>query len=69
VRCLSHPKGRHINRRPENALDLEGVLTVALEERVALEVTASQTVSTLVANTSAARCEPGCRLSAQPTGT
>jgi DNA polymerase (family X) len=38
VRCLSHPKGRYINRRPENALDLERIFDVALEERVALEV-------------------------------
>jgi DNA polymerase (family 10) len=38
VRCLSHPKGRYINRRPENALDLERVYEVALEENVALEV-------------------------------
>lgn len=38
VRCLSHPKGRYINRRPENALDLERVHRVALEEGVALEV-------------------------------
>ena len=38
VRCLSHPKGRLINRRPENALDLERVFDVALEEAVALEV-------------------------------
>ena len=38
VRCLSHPKGRYINRRPENALDLERIFEVALEERVALEV-------------------------------
>lgn len=38
VRCLSHPKGRYINRRPENALDLERVFEVALQERVALEV-------------------------------
>ena len=38
VRCLSHPKGRIINRRPENALDLERVYEVALEEGVALEV-------------------------------
>jgi DNA polymerase (family X) len=38
VRCLSHPKGRYINRRPENALDLERVFEVALEEQVALEV-------------------------------
>ena len=38
VRCLSHPKGRLINRRPENALDLERVFEVAREEGVALEV-------------------------------
>jgi DNA polymerase (family 10) len=38
VRCLSHPKGRYINRRPENALNLERVFEVALEEHVALEV-------------------------------
>ena len=38
VRCLSHPTGRYINRRPENALDLERVFEVALEEGVALEV-------------------------------
>jgi len=38
VRCLSHPKGRIINHRPPNALDLEEVLAVALETGVALEV-------------------------------
>jgi DNA polymerase (family X) len=38
VRCLSHPKGRYINRRPENALDLERAFEVALAEGVALEV-------------------------------
>src|SRR4051812_20468768 len=38
VRCLSHPKGRYINRRPENSLDLERVFEVALEGQVALEV-------------------------------
>jgi DNA polymerase (family 10) len=38
VRCLSHPKGRYINRRPENALDLERTFEVALEEGVAVEV-------------------------------
>ena len=38
VRCLSHPKGRYINRRPENELDLERVFEVALEAGVALEV-------------------------------
>jgi len=38
VRCLSHPKGRIINHRPENALDLAEVFEVALETGVALEV-------------------------------
>ena len=38
VRCLSHPTGRYINRRPENALDLERVFEVVLEEGVAIEV-------------------------------
>jgi len=38
VRCLSHPTGRYINRRPENALDLERIFEVALEEDVALEI-------------------------------
>jgi DNA polymerase (family X) len=38
VRCLSHPTGRLINRRPENAVDLDRVYEVALEEGVALEV-------------------------------
>jgi DNA polymerase (family 10) len=38
VRALSHPKGRILNRRPENALDLDEVFAVALERGVALEV-------------------------------
>ena len=38
VRCLSHPTGRLIGRRPENALDLDHIYGVALEEGVALEV-------------------------------
>jgi DNA polymerase (family 10) len=38
VRCLSHPKGRIINHRSENALDLDQVFEVALETGVALEV-------------------------------
>jgi DNA polymerase (family 10) len=38
VRCLSHPTGRIIGRRPENALDLDRVYEVALEQGVALEV-------------------------------
>jgi DNA polymerase (family X) len=38
VSCLSHPKGRILNHRPENALDLDEVFAVALETGVALEV-------------------------------
>jgi DNA polymerase (family 10) len=38
VRCLSHPTGRLIGRRPPNALDVERVIEVALETGVALEV-------------------------------
>ena len=37
VRCLSHPRGRILNYRPPNALQLERVIEVALEEGVALE--------------------------------
>jgi DNA polymerase (family X) len=38
VRCLSHPTGRLIGRRPESDVDLEHVFDVALETGVALEV-------------------------------
>jgi DNA polymerase (family X) len=38
VSCLSHPKGRYVNRRPENELDIDVLIEVALEEGVALEV-------------------------------
>jgi DNA polymerase (family X) len=38
VRCISHPKGRYIHRRPENELDLERAFEVAAEEGVAMEV-------------------------------
>jgi DNA polymerase (family 10) len=38
VRCLSHPKGRIINRRPENALDLDRIFDVARERGIAVEV-------------------------------
>ena len=38
VSCLSHPTGRLINRRPENAVDLERVYELALEHGIALEV-------------------------------
>ncbi|MGI8557345.1 MAG: DNA polymerase III, partial [Solirubrobacteraceae bacterium] len=38
VSCLSHPTGRLLTRRPENAVDLERVYQVAIEHGVALEV-------------------------------
>jgi DNA polymerase (family 10) len=38
VSCLSHPTGRLIDRRPENAVDLERVYELAVELDVALEV-------------------------------
>jgi DNA polymerase (family X) len=38
VCCLSHPKGRYVNRRAENELDVDRLIEVALEEGVALEV-------------------------------
>ena len=38
ARCLSHPKGRIIGHRAENALDLDRTLAAALETGVALEV-------------------------------
>ena len=38
VSCLSHPTGRLITRRPENAVDLARVYEVAVAHGVALEV-------------------------------
>jgi DNA polymerase (family 10) len=38
VHAISHPKGRLINHRPENALDLDEAFAVALETGTALEV-------------------------------
>jgi len=38
VSCLSHPTGRIITRRPENAVDLDRVYELALEHGVAVEV-------------------------------
>ena len=38
VRALSHPTGRILNYRPENALDLDEVYSVAVETGVALEI-------------------------------
>ena len=36
--ALSHPKGRILNHRPENALDLDEIFEVALETGIALEI-------------------------------
>ena len=36
--ALSHPKGRILNHRPENALDLDAVFAVAVETGIALEI-------------------------------
>ena len=38
VRCLSHPTGRLLGRRPESALDLDAVYAVAAARGIALEV-------------------------------
>ena len=38
VSALSHPKGRILNHRPENALDLDAVFEVAVEMGTALEI-------------------------------
>jgi DNA polymerase (family 10) len=38
VDCLSHPKGRIVNYRPPNTLDLDEILEVAVATGVALEV-------------------------------
>jgi DNA polymerase (family X) len=38
ARCLSHPKGRILNHRPENDLDLDRVFETALETGCAVEV-------------------------------
>jgi DNA polymerase (family 10) len=38
VSALSHPKGRILNHRPENALDLDAVFETALETGVAVEI-------------------------------
>jgi DNA polymerase (family 10) len=38
VSCLSHPTGRYVNRRPENALDLDHIYALAVERGIALEV-------------------------------
>ena len=69
VRCLSHPLGRILNHRPENALDLDEVFAVCLETGVALEVNGLPPGSTCAASTSARRSARAWRSSARPTRT
>ena len=38
ARCLSHPKGRIIGRRPENEVDLDAVFDACRAEGIAVEV-------------------------------
>ena len=67
--CLSHPKGRILNHRPENALDLDRVFEVALETGVALEVNGLPDRLDLAASTCARRSPPASGSSARPTPT
>ena len=67
--CLSHPKGRILNHRPENALDLDRVFEVALETGVALEVNGLPDRLDLAAGTCATRSPPASGSSARPTRT
>ena len=69
-RCLSHPTGRIINRRPENALDLERIFDVARDagSRAGGQRPA-RTGWTSAASTCAMRCVPASRSSAPPTRT
>jgi DNA polymerase (family 10) len=38
VESLSHPTGRYVNRRPENAVDLDRVYELAVSQGIAIEV-------------------------------
>ena len=69
VRCLSHPTGRLIGHRPENALDLERTVAVALETGVALEVNGLPNRLDLSGATCASPSRPACRSSARATRT
>ena len=63
VRGLSHPTGRYIRRRPENALDLGQAIEAALETGVALEVNGLPDRLDLRASTSGSRSRPARRSS------
>ena len=66
--CLSHPKGRILNHRPENALDLEQVFGVALGDgRGGRGERPAGPARSLAEATCARRSRPGSRSSARPT--
>ena len=69
VSCLSHPTGRLINRRPENALDLERIFEVALTHGVALEVNGLPARLDLSGEHVRERFAPASASSAPPTRT
>ena len=69
VRCLSHPRGRILNHRPPNALDLERTIEVALETGVALETNGLPDRLDLSAEEVRLAIEPACPSSARPTRT
>ena len=69
VSCLSHPTGRLINRRPENALDLDRIFDVALTRASRSRSTACPLGSTSAASTFATQCAPASRSSAPPMRT
>jgi DNA polymerase (family 10) len=62
VRCLSHPTGRLLGRRPENALDLERTFETALETGVALEINGLPARLDLSAENARLALEAGVRL-------
>jgi DNA polymerase (family X) len=62
VRCLSHPTGRLLGRRPENALDLERTFETALETGVALEINGLPARLDLSAENARLAVEAGVRL-------
>jgi DNA polymerase (family 10) len=62
VRCLSHPTGRLLGRRPENALDLERTFETALETGVAIEINGLPARLDLSAENARLAIEAGVRL-------
>jgi DNA polymerase (family 10) len=62
VRCLSHPTGRLLGRRPDNALDLERTFETAVETAVALEINGLPARLDLSAENARLALEAGVRL-------